>query len=254
VLHALVELPDDRAAVWMEDVAEHPGPWDLARYERTAHLLGRWNARTTAPEVLARSTLPRGYALRMYVEKAVLMRGVPPLADDDLWAHPWLVAHADLRAELRALAEDIPSMLDRLDSHPQCLPHGDASPQNLLVPAGDPDTIVVIDLSFRSPHALGFDLGQLLVGLTHAGVVPAARIPEIAAVVLPAYLEGLHAERVDNSHAEARDAFATAVMLRSCFDGFRLELLEQADGRDRPAFDERVLLARELVELYRSTR
>lgn len=39
------------------------------------------------------------------------------------------------------------------------------------MPIDDPTTFVVIDVSFRSPHALGFGLGQLLVGLVHAGIV-----------------------------------------------------------------------------------
>lgn len=251
-LLALVEMPDERAAVWMEDVDEIPGPWPLTRYERAAYLLGRWNARTTAPEVLAHSTLPRGYALRMYGENAVTYRGLMPLADDGLWEHPWLAGHADLRAELRSLGDEIPSMLDRMDTHPQCLPHGDASPQNLLVPADEPDGFVVIDLSFRSPHAIGFDLGQLLVGLVHAGQLPAARMPEVAAAIGPAYVEGLHAEGVQGRDAEALDAFATGVMLRSGFDGLLLELLEESADSDRPAFDDRIEMTRVLVELYRS--
>ena len=117
------------------------------------------------------------------------MRGLAPLADDGLWSHPWLVGHADLRAALVRLGQRIAGDLDRLDAMVQCLPHGDASPQNLLVPApGDPAELVVIDLSFRTPHPLGFDLSQLLVGLTQAGEVPAARLPEIAERILAAYL------------------------------------------------------------------
>ena len=251
-LHAIVEMPDERAAVWMEDVDEAPGPWGEDRYERAAYLLGRWNARSTAPEVLAQSTLPRGYALRMYATNAVAYRGLMPLADDGLWAHPWLADHGDLRANLLALAPDIPAMLDRMDTFVQCVPHGDASPQNLLVPADDPETFVVIDISFRTPHALGFDLGQLLVGLTHAGVMPAARMPEVAATIVPAYLDGVHEEGVVDQDEQARDAFATGVLLRSGFDGFLYELLEDTDAAQRDAFDERVEMSRVLVELYRS--
>ena len=54
--------------------------------------------------------------------------------------------------------------------------------------------------------------------------------------------------------AQARDGFATGVVLRSGFDGFLYELLEDADDAQRQAFDERVEMARVLVELYRSTR
>jgi hypothetical protein len=250
-LHALFELPDDRAAVWMENVAEDPTPWDLDRYRRAAHLLGRWNARSTDPALLARCahTQPN-YALRMYAENAVTYRGLMPLADDGLWSHPWLVEHADLRARLRELGAQIPAMLDRMDSFVLCNPHGDASPQNLLVSTDDPGSFVVIDISFCAPHALGFDLGQLLVGLIHAGEVPASRMPAIAATIVPAYVAGLHVEGVDDQDAAAGDAFLTGVLLRSGFDGLLLELL--GDDAQRPKFDDRVEMTRELVELYAS--
>ncbi len=251
IRHALVELPDDRAAVWMEDVVEDDAPWDLGRYRRAAHLLGRWNARSTDPALLAQCAHTRpNYGLRMYAENAVAHRGLMPLADDGLWSHPWLVEHADLRGRLRSIATEIPAMLDRLDSFVLCNPHGDASPQNLLVPAHDTGSFVVIDISFCAPHALGFDLGQLLVGLTHAGLMPAARLSEIAATIGPAYVEGLHAEGVTDQDAAAMDAFATSAMLRSGFDGLLLELLGNAAEEDRPAFDERIELTRALVELY----
>ena len=45
-LHRVVDLGDDRLAVWMEDVVESAEPWDLDRYARGRALLGRWNARS----------------------------------------------------------------------------------------------------------------------------------------------------------------------------------------------------------------
>ena len=36
-LHRVVDLGDDRLAVWMEDVVESDEPWDLDRYARAAH-------------------------------------------------------------------------------------------------------------------------------------------------------------------------------------------------------------------------
>ena len=42
------------------------------------------------------------------------------------------------------------------------------------------------------------------------------------------------------------------MLLRSGFDGFLLELLEESAADQRAAFDERVELSRALVELYRS--
>lgn len=243
VLHRLVELPDDRLALWQEDVEVADRPFDFAR---AAHLLGRWNARSMSPEVLAVSDFPPGFALRMYAERSVPLRGLAPLRDDAVWGHPWLAGHADLRAGLLAAGAEIPALLDRLDTFAQALPHGDASPQNLLMPADGSAEFVVIDLSFRTPHALGFDLGQLLVGLTHAGLLPAARLPEIAAVIVPAYVGGLEAEGVTGKGTEVSAAFAISALLRSGIDGFRYDLLGHED--DRHAFDERVTMSRFLLD------
>ena len=253
-LHRLVELPEDRVAVWQEDVTERPLEWDDAAYARAAYLLGRWNARSTTGEVLAVSELPPGFALRMYAEQAVPMRGLAPLADDALWSHPWLAGDRDVAEALLGLGDQIPALLDRLDGFTQALPHGDASPQNLLAPADDPDGLVAIDVSFRSPHALGFDLGQLLVGLVHSDVVPAGRLPGIADAVVPAYVEGLAAEGVHETPAAVREAFATSALLRSGFDGFLYGELDDTRAGDQPtpAFRQRVDLARFLVDHHTS--
>lgn len=255
VLHGLVELPDDRVMIWMEDVATSTAPPDLDRFRRAAGLLGRWNARCTDPALLAANGNPPGYALKMYAEKAVAHRGLGALADDELWSHPWLADHQALRSDLRRLAPRIPAMLDRLDGYVQALPHGDASPQNLLVPADDPDTFVAIDPSFTSPHALGFDLGQLLVGLVHAGEVPATMLPEIASTIVSAYQEGLAVEGLAHDgmadqDAAVRDGFVTSVMLRSGFDSFLFDLIGSDVEGERHAFDERVALGRFIADLY----
>ena len=250
LLHAVVDLGDDRLAVWMENVEEDPGPWDLARHARAGHLVGRWNARSRDPALLESCGLPKGYALRMYAEKAVAHRGLEPLASDELWSHPWLAPHADLRRHLLELAPRIPELLDRLDQLEQTLPHGDASPQNLLVPADEPETFVAIDISFRSPHALGMDLSQLLVGLTHAGIVPAADLPDVAGAILTAYVEGLRAEGWTGDPDEVAWAFAATALLRSGFDGFRYELLSAPvdNVAARAEFDERIAMARFIAD------
>jgi hypothetical protein len=250
LLHAVIDLGDDRLAVWMENVEEDPGTWDLARYRRAGHQIGRWNARSRSPELLASTGLPKGFALRMYAENAVAHRGLEPLASDELWAHPWLAPHADLRRQLLDLAPMIPDLLDRLDGLEQALPHGDASPQNLLVPADDPETFVAIDVSFRSPHALGMDLSQLLLGLTHAGIVPATDLPDVADAILPAYVEGLRAEGWTGDRDEVECAFAATTLLRSGFDGFRYELLSAPveDEAARAQFDERIEMARFIAD------
>jgi hypothetical protein len=245
-LHRILDLGDERLVVWMEDVAETSTPWDLSTYARAAHLLGRWNARSSAPEVLAASPAPVNVGIAMYAENAVRDRGLVPLADDDLWSHPWLSAHADLRTRLQALAGEMPGILERTGGMTVAIPHGDASPQNLLRPKGCPETFVAIDVSFRAPHALGFDLGQLLVGAAHASLIPMSELPAIADAILPAYVEGVRAEGVDADTDDIAYAFAGYLLIRSGFDGFLYTLLghELDDVAARQAFDDRVDLAR----------
>ena len=194
-LYRLAELGDDRVAVWMEDVRVLDGAWDPPRFARAAHALGGLAARRADPELLAACGLPVGWGLRSYNSSRVQLLGLPMLERDEVWAHPLLAGAVDgrLRDDLRALGARVPELLDRMDGLPQALPHGDASPQNLLVPADAPDTFVAIDVSFQAPQAVGFDLGQLLVGLTHAGELPAAALPAIHHRLVLAFTAGLRA-------------------------------------------------------------
>ena len=111
-------------------------------------------------------------------------------------------------------------------------------------------TFVAIDVSFRTPEPLGFDLGQLLVGLVHAGQVPAAMLPAIADRILTAYVDALAAEGLTGLDDDVRDAFTTSVLLRSGFDSFLFYLIGSDDPADRHTFDERVALCRFLADQY----
>ncbi|MDF2745379.1 MAG: aminoglycoside phosphotransferase [Actinomycetia bacterium] len=192
-LYRLTELGDDRLAVWMEDVPALDDAWEPPRFARAARALGGLAARRSDPALLAASGFPAGAGLRSYSRSRVELSGLPLLEQDEVWSHPLVAGAVDdrLRDDLRTLGARVPELLDGMDRLPQALPHGDASPQNLLVPADDPGTFVAIDVSFQTPHAVGFDLGQLLVGLTHAGQLPAAALPEVHAVLVPAFTDGL---------------------------------------------------------------
>jgi hypothetical protein len=60
-----------------------------------------------------------------------------------IWCHPVVAAalrraaDPSLRADLVALGERLPKFLDQLEALPLTYAHGDASPQNLLLPAGE---------------------------------------------------------------------------------------------------------------------
>lgn len=252
-LHHLADLGDDRLALWMEDVESDPAPWDLPRYERAAGLLGTMAARRSDPAALDACGVPVGYGLRMYVEGRV--RGaLAAYADDGLWAHPLLASCADrrLRADLLDLGQRLPEVLDRLDALPQAVPHGDASPQNLLQPVDEPDRLVLIDLSFPCPSPLGFDLGQLLVGLVHAGEAPASSLTAMDEVLVPAYAEGVRAQGVPVTDEQVRWGHHGSLLARAGFTSLPLERLhEPVTDELRHVVAERVALTRWVLDAGR---
>jgi hypothetical protein len=249
------ELGDDRVAVWMEDIVEHEAPWDLARFRRAARLLGRWAGRQTEATLPPAQRALRGLGLRHMVRGRVDNFALPLLGDDGLWRHPLLaeLADGDLRRDLLRLAGRIPTMLDRLDSLPQALGHGDACPQNLLVPRDAPDTFVGIDVAWPAwgaPQAIGFDLGQLLVGLAHAGTLPASELDAVHRAIVPAFADGLADEGCAVAPADLRYGYEAALVLRSGFTAIPFEKLAEPPGPElRAELAQRLALTRFIVDL-----
>jgi hypothetical protein len=144
----------------------------------------------------------------------------------------------------------VPELLDRMDGLPQALPHGDASPQNLLVPAEDPDSFVAIDVSSQTPQAAGFDLGQLLVGLVHAGELPAAALPGVHAVLVPAFVEGLAAGGLRATPGQVHLGYVASLVVRAGFTSLPFERLgEPATPALAATFRERAALTRFIADL-----
>jgi hypothetical protein len=249
---------DDRGTLWMENVVQEPGPWPMERFERAAHLLGRLSARRQPH--LVEPLLPRGdfvkpgYALRYYANGRVMRAALPALADPLTWRHPLLSAAVcnlgdhSLRDDLLALGERLPAVLDALDALPQCYQHGDASPQNLLVPKGKPDEFVVIDWGFDCPQAVGFDLGQLLIGLAHAGELSPEALPLVHKAILKSFLEGLAAEGMRATADEVLYGYLGSLLIRATFTALPLELFGKTHAT-LGLFEQRVMLTRALVEL-----
>jgi hypothetical protein len=258
--YRIVEYDDDRATLWMEHVVQEPGIWGLERFGRAAFLLGRLSARRQPH--LVQPFLPRtdvdkpGVGLRYYAQGRVMMTALPALADKETWRHPLLASAVcntgdhSLRDDLLELGEQLPAVLDALDALPQCYQHGDASPQNLLVPLGSPDEFVVIDWGFDCPQAVGFDLGQLLVGLAHAGELSPAALPAVHRVILEAFTEGLAAEGMPVPLEQVRYGYLGSLLARATFTALPLENLgKPASAVDQVLFENRVLLTRALVDL-----
>jgi len=261
-LHHVRRTDEDHLGLWWEFVPERPASWDLADYRRAAFLLGRLAARRREgadvnrllPRV-SRQAHPSGSSLRFFTERRVLRGVLPALRAGRIWDHP--LASAALRqardsalpADMLALADRLPEVLDMLDRLPQTYAHGDASPQNLLLPAKEPGTVIVIDWGFGSLLPIGFDLGQLLVGLAHAGKSDPSGLRDIDAAIFPAYMEGLAAEDYPADPAQVRAGYIGAVTARSALSALPLELLSRPLAKEAEAeFLSRLRLTRALID------
>ena len=247
-LYQVVELPEDRVAVWMEDIAVSAQPWTADRFIRAAGVLGALAANRRDPELLAACPVPPGYGLRRHYDGAV--RPVLPwLQSHDLWKHPLLATSGGttLRADLLELAAAAPTILDQLDELPQALPHGDASPQNLLVPLTAPDTLVAIDIALQCPLAVGFDLGQLLVGLVHAGQMPTSDLPVIHRLLAPAYQAGMNQGTRPAALADIEAGYIGSLVIRAAFTS--LPFREPIPSLTDTYIDQRMMLTRFITDL-----
>ena len=247
-LYRVVELPEDRVAVWMEDIVVSAQPWTTDRFLMAAGVLGALAANRRDPDRLAACPVPPGYGLRRYYDGAV--RPVLPwLQSHDLWGHPLLATSSGtrLRADLLELAAAAPAILDRLEELPQALPHGDASPQNLLVPLTAPDTLVAIDVAFQCPLAVGFDLAQLLVGLVHAGQMPTSDLPAIHHLLAPAYEDGMNHGKRPAALADIEAGYIGSLVIRAAFTS--LPFREPIPSLTDTYIDERMMLTRFITDL-----
>jgi hypothetical protein len=224
------DLGDDRLAVWMEWVDVVDSPWDGARFRRAARLLGQLAARRRIGSDTATTTAEQLSGLRELYAGPLARRYLPMLRDHGLRSILRPYASAQLREDLDQLSEQIPAMLDRLAGLPQAVGHGDACPQNLLIPAEAPNTVVAIDLSWQHPEAIGFDLGQLLIGLAHTGDLAADELPALHDDLLAAFVDGLRTERCDVDIDDVRYGFDAAMVIRSAFTSLPWDQLQ--DQRD----------------------
>ncbi|NUR52066.1 MAG: aminoglycoside phosphotransferase [Hamadaea sp.] len=257
VLYRVADVGDDRLMLYMEDIdACADSTWDLPRFERAATLLGGLAALRGTAEAIAANPYAPGWGLRGYIAGRVQQGALPLLDDDGLWRHPLLAeADPDLRSDLRRLARALPAILDRLDALPQAVPHGDASPQNLLIPRDEPDALVAIDISFQGPHAVGFDLGQLLIGLAHAGLLDVGLLADVHDVLVPAFLTGLRAYGGRADADEVTYGYVGSLVARAAFTSLPFELLgAPATPETEAVFRQRLALTRFLADLGATLR
>ncbi len=248
VPYGVFDLGDDRFAIAMEDVAVADAGWDDHRFASAARLLGRMAVRLTRADALpASASREPGELSRLLYEFSLQTLIFPALAAPQTWAHPALAAWPDpLQRDLAVLAEHVPVLLEHLNRLPQLMVHGDASPQNLLIPAGAPDTLVAIDWSLGGVAAVGDDLAQLLIGLAHAGQLPVAELPRIREIIIIAYREGLAEEGFACERGQVAQGLDGALAVRSAFTALPLDRL---DGLSDDVVRQRLELTRYLCDL-----
>jgi Phosphotransferase enzyme family len=250
-LHGVVDLGDDRMVLVLEDVDVDSAAWDRERYARAARLLGQLHVRMTAAERLPRRSTERPAELAniMYTSR-LLPVALPALSADATWRHPLLAGETTLRADLAELARRLPDLVAVAARLPQLYGHGDASPHNLLVPNHQPDTFVVIDWAMAGLAAAGDDLGQLLIGHAHDGVLAVDDLPALHELLVQAYVAGLGDEGYRLDEDVVRAGMDTGLSVRSAFTALPLERLDEPITDDlRRVFAGRIALTRYLVDL-----
>lgn len=265
VLHQAKFLDDDYLGIWWEFVEVDPMPWTTPDFARTAYLLGQLAARRQSGATVndrlpaACHDVSLGSALRYYTISRVIRMELPVVSDPGFWQSELMaravadIGDVELRGDMLALGERVPAILDRLDQLPQTFAHGDASPQNLLIPAADRAQRIVIDWGFGTLLPIGFDLGQLLVGLAHAGEVDPDELDAIRDAIVPAYLEGLADEGYQADPADVQYGFIGSLVTRSALCSLPSELVGQPiSAANLALMKNRLRLTRVLVDMAQS--
>lgn len=254
-LYEVVEIDADHAAIWMEDVQVDPSrPWSPDDYLRAARGLGQLAGRRPLGSDTALG-IPSNHApalaLKEYAQGRIAHAAIPAVLADETWESRRLARAdlGDLQRRLRRLTGALGEMLNRLDALPHLYPHGDASPQNLLIPVDEPDTFVVIDWGFNSPQAVGFDLGQLLLGLANNDELPIDEMARLEPLVIEAYTEGLASVGVDVTSAQVREGYALSMAVRSMFTALGLDEGPAGDDWTDEHRDNRVAMTLHLLSL-----
>ncbi len=241
-LHRLDDLGEDRLVMWLEDVDARQDRWDIGRYRTAARLLGELAA--------ARRVGDPGPDLGLHAiyQGPISHLFLPAFADEAIWRHPLMPGPDDpLRTDLLTMADFIPEVLETLARLPRTRCHGDASPANLLVPLDDSAEFVAIDWSWGTPTAVGFDLGQLLVGQFHDGVGDPAELPAIHSTILEAYTTALGGDP-----EQVMLGYVGALTIRSLWMALPIERLSDEPGPElADLFRKRVALARFITGLAR---
>jgi len=185
------ERSDGSFALWLEDVSGAPGiTWSVAELADFARRLGTgqagWAGRDPGQPWLSRRWL-RAY-LDAYTAANPELATVP-------WEHEVAVRTwpTKLRETLRGLWENRDSVLVAAENSPQTVCHLDVWPMNLIAPDDGGRQSILLDWSFTGQGALGEDISNLIIDSVADGLIAPDLLPELAATLPEAYLDGLRA-------------------------------------------------------------
>ena len=254
-LHGVEELGDDRVALLLEDVATAE-PWDGGRYVAAARLLGRLNARLTAAAA-ARDLPPspwdgRAERTEIFTPAASSRgpcRGRTPPPPGPIRSSPAGPTgrcgpiSPNWRRGSRPCS--IRCVVSRSSSATAI-----ATPHILLVPADRSATFAVIDWAMCGTSAVGDDLGQLLLGHAHDGLLAVADLPALHGVIVDSYRAGLADDGVVVSSEIVRYGMDAGMAIRSAFTALPFDRLgEPVTGPLVDLIAERLELTRYLVDV-----
>lgn len=219
------ELPGNIALLWLEDIHDsYPDGWPLECYTLTARHLGRLNGMHLS-ELPAVSFLSRNRT-RQWASGMPHQHTLP-------WDHPRVLKRypkTDQNSFRRMIAES-QKFLEKLDTLPQTVFHGDTYPTNFMSRGlvDGQELTVGLDWALMGLGPLGDDLGQLVYGAQNN--LPATHPREITEMLFESYLAGLRDAGCRFDPQQVRFGFAASGALRvGLFQVYLLgESLKQSD-------------------------
>lgn len=250
--YAVEELPGNVARLWLEDIQDmYNGAWTLQRYSLTARQLGRLNGMH-----LSKSSYPE----YPWLGREINQQWLHDLFSNPLpWNHPLALSRypePDTNPFIRLVLQH-DRFLEKLNSLPRTLSHGDAYPTNFLsrIDLNGKEQTVALDWALLGLQPLGYDLGQFVFGAINN--LKDTETEEIIDTIFEAYLDGLRDEGSEVDVELVRYSFAVSAALRVGL--FELFMLAQAieEGHAETSLDKsckipdpfEVLMARKAFRL-----
>lgn len=236
----LADRRADSCWLWLEDLGDGGGQWDVARYALAARHLGRFNG--AFPEGSFSAPWLTHDWIGTWTLRGFGSRGAPVVENDAIWAHA-LVRKGfapDTRDRLRRYLAGRERIVERLNARQHVLAHLDAFRKNLFDrtgEAGERET-AVIDWSYLGYGPIGAELGHLVIGSV-AFADYRQDIRALADACLPAYLQGLRESGWAGDDADVREGYALSAArwvsmlgwLTSVLDPARQQQLEMWMGQ-----------------------